>query len=128
MASREKAKGQHATTKSGRLPRRWVACFVLAIIQLIIGLGLLAVGAADVVFTLDDKCKDRTGASFLQASRALLLLSAIVPRRFSGSYFRIRVRALGQVVRGERLRTVVLRPCTRIFLPITEVIVRTVSS
>ncbi|KAH7985058.1 hypothetical protein HPB52_024344 [Rhipicephalus sanguineus] len=55
MASREKAKGQHATTKSGRLPRRWVACFVLAIIQLIIGLGLLAVGAADVVFTLDHK-------------------------------------------------------------------------
>ncbi|KAH8032553.1 hypothetical protein HPB51_026006 [Rhipicephalus microplus] len=63
MASREKAKGQHETTKSGRLPRRWVACFVLAIIQLIIGLGLLAVGAADVVFTLDHKCKDRTAYS-----------------------------------------------------------------
>ncbi|KAH7973873.1 hypothetical protein HPB49_005970 [Dermacentor silvarum] len=85
MASREKAKGQHATTKSGRLPRRWVACFTLAIIQLIIGLGLLAVGAADVVFTLDHKCKDRTGASFLQGVVCVVsgafALAAYSPRR-----------------------------------------------
>lgn len=85
MASREKAKGQHETTKSGRLPRRWVACFVLAIIQLIIGLGLLAVGAADVVFTLDHKCKDRTGASFLQGVVCVVsgafALAAYSPRR-----------------------------------------------
>uniref|UniRef100_A0A1E1XKW6 Putative conserved plasma membrane protein n=1 Tax=Amblyomma sculptum TaxID=1581419 RepID=A0A1E1XKW6_AMBSC len=84
MASREKAKGQHAP-KSGRLPRRWVACFVLAILQTIIGLGLLAVGAADVVFTLDHNCKDRTGASFLQGVVCVVsgafALAAYSPRR-----------------------------------------------
>lgn len=84
MASREKVKGQHAT-KSGRLPRRWVACFVLAIFQTVIGLGLLAVGAADVVFTLDHKCKDRTGASFLKGVVCVVsgafALAAYAPRR-----------------------------------------------
>ncbi|KAH7985910.1 hypothetical protein HPB52_025309 [Rhipicephalus sanguineus] len=99
MASREKAKGQHATTKSGRLPRRWVACFVLAIIQLIIGLGLLAVGAADVVFTLDHKCKDRTGASFLQAT----------------TFARARVRWTMCVESASVPRTVASRPCTHTF-------------
>ncbi|KAM7295591.1 uncharacterized protein LOC115332984 [Ixodes scapularis] len=88
MASREKhQKGQ---TKS-RIRRRWVACFALAIVQTIVGLGLLAVGAADIVVTLDEKCKDRTGASFLQGVVCLVsgsfALAAYLPRR---------VRAHGQ--------------------------------
>ncbi|KAG0414634.1 hypothetical protein HPB47_008208 [Ixodes persulcatus] len=90
MASREKhQKGQ---TKS-RIRRRWVACFALAIVQTIVGLGLLAVGAADIVVTLDEKCKDRTGASFLQASGVVCLVSGSFAL---AAYLPRRVRAHGQ--------------------------------
>ncbi|XP_064485059.1 uncharacterized protein LOC135397401 isoform X2 [Ornithodoros turicata] len=76
-----------ATTQKGqpRISRRYVACFVFALFQTIIGIGLLAIGAADIVVTLDHDCKDKTGASFLQGVICLVSGSfatcAYLPRK-----------------------------------------------
>lgn len=62
-----------------------MACFVLAVLQTIVGLGLLAVGGLDVAVTLDQKCRDHSGSSFLQGVVCVVsgsfALAAYLPRK-----------------------------------------------
>lgn len=82
MASHETPKGR------SKIPKRYVACFVFALFQTLIGIGLLAIGAADIVVTLEHDCKDKTGASFLQGVICLVsgsfALTAYLPKKVRG--------------------------------------------